>query len=516
MAPPSSDLGFTGGTPAGPAGAWDQPGSIAVTGADPLASGSPSQAIERTTEPWHAGIAPRLITGFLWVAWFDQLAVVGRLDQIGLFSALGGLALGAMLCQFLWIRGPSTWGLKTGRGVFDLARSTFGMRGVVVVPGIVLGCVQIVWLAFATCYALEWTLLGLIEIGWLSPTAMRPPGLGDRGRSLTYLVSAIVWLLAFALIGVRALFVRMIAALNQVFPIFAAIAMAVALLWVLTSSPTPSANELTGVPANPPTPWPAPDASRWEIVGGIGSLVQIVLVYGAMMGLAAAEWGRTCRNHRDVNWGGWIGGTAAALVIGSLALVTVFMAGLDGETKQRLTYRAVLTDRIGGTVGAGLLLVFALESMAPAIYAVHMLSRSFQPTAMSWKRLIWAAVGATIALPLVLTGWLTWVELWFGLIGSVVGALIGAMTADWARAAGVWPGPRSGWNRAGLFAWGIGGLLSAIQVLLIEASPDLSVLRVAPPVLLAFCVSFTMYQALSRLGLEPPLNFVATANPPGS
>src|SRR5690606_3566530 len=105
-------------------------------------------------QPWSTRLAGVLIASYLWVAFPDMLAGP-TLAVGGLLPAVFGAALGGLFaCMLLFL--PSAWqGLRTRLPMMAVATSAFGVRGAALVPGLLVGLVQILWFAVAVHYAVE-------------------------------------------------------------------------------------------------------------------------------------------------------------------------------------------------------------------------------------------------------------------------------------------------------------------------------------------------------------------------
>src|SRR5690606_17036608 len=109
-------------------------------------------------------------------------------------------------------------------------------RGSTLVPGLLLGLIQIVWFAVAVHYAVEFNLRGLLAAGLINPRDLRAGPIGSPIiQSTVYAATAMLWAVAAALVSTR--FIRWIAALMVVYPIFIALSYAGAMVWSLPGLP---------------------------------------------------------------------------------------------------------------------------------------------------------------------------------------------------------------------------------------------------------------------------------------
>ena len=211
------------------------------------------------------------------------------------------------------------WGLRARRPLVEVARSTFGSAGAVGVPGVLMGLAQVAWLAIATSYATDFTLRGLAVVGMIDAKLLEP--VAWRGLALRcpiFLSTALAWTFIFAAIGTWA--VRLIEALMRVFPIFPALMLGAAMAW-----------GLGGLANFAPSGFDPTTAEPVENGGPRAALamIQLVFAFFATAGAAAADWGATCRDARDVRLGGLVGVALGATILAIVPLATV--AGILGR-----------------------------------------------------------------------------------------------------------------------------------------------------------------------------------------
>src|SRR4051812_33083466 len=167
-------------------------------GPGPVHDPAPTPIAHRS---WHSTTAPKYIGLFLWVVFFDQL---GRrtLAPGGLMPSLLGVLVAGLLCYLFLYHVPAMWGFRTGRPLTTLGTSTFGVSGSPWLTGVLMGLAQVAWFAVATSYAVDLTFDGLVSCRLMSPESLRPIELGGlRLPSLLYLVTALTWSFASAMVG---------------------------------------------------------------------------------------------------------------------------------------------------------------------------------------------------------------------------------------------------------------------------------------------------------------------------
>jgi cytosine permease len=446
---------------------------------------------------WTFGIAPQFIGLFLWVVYFDRLAPrtlgVGGLA----WSALGAVG-GGLLSYLLLYQGPALWGQRTGRGLTVLGSSTFGAAGSEWITGVLVGLAQVVWFAVATYYATHLTLQGFVFCHLIDPRALRPIVFGCWTlQSPLFLVTSLAWSYAAALVGHY--LVRIIAALMNVFPIFPALMLGLAMLLTLK-----------GVTSyRPPAPDPAAGAGGDMSQAGLSAfLMMIQLVFGffATAGVMSADWGAVSRTPRDVTVGGLVGVAFASAIVATLALLTVAGAAgcLANPGGADLSFHAIVPQAIGGTLAGVMLLIFGLASLAPTTYAAFVFGYRFEAAWPRVSSLRWTLIGTAAAWPLIATGVAGRLEAIFGLMGAVFAPIAGAIAAEASRSRGAWPGPRPGASTAGLVAWVVGVAVGLVPT--IAASWQIEPgTRFQPAALFAFLAAYLVYRVLAGLGAEPPV-----------
>jgi len=394
------------------------------------------------TAPTYAGI-------FLWIAFYDQLAVALQLGTV--WSLLIGVVVAGGICHLLFYYVPGMLGLKTGQPLYIVGTSTFGVKGGYFLPGIFMGLLQIGWYSVATYFSTKLLLNGIGQPA-ITPAGVQEPGQEARFDTL-FVTLAIVWGYLFALIGALGIqYVAKIAQFFPVVPIFILIVGAVQALLYGNLGAFNTVQENQGVST--------------ELVG-LGTLLMVQLVVGffGTAGAVGADFCANNRNEQDVKWGGVFGIWLPAVFAGGLAVLTVAGArGADGNL-QSWSYGDALRslNTAGGetnALGSAMLILFAIGSMAPACFCSFIIGNSL--STMLGKpnsRIPITLGGATIGIVIAMTGASANLVPYFGLIGASFGPVIGAMIADYTLNGGRWSGPREGVNWAGYIAWGVGFLV---------------------------------------------------------
>ncbi len=499
---------------------------FAPRGINDLMSTIPQAGSVVERKPWQTGLAPVYIGTFLWIAFFDQL---GRraLPIGGLLPAMLGAAVAGPLAYLLMFRPSGLWGQSAHKPLKEIATSTFGVNGALLMPGLLIGIAQVFLFAVGVGYAVELTFQGLMSVGLVGPGALRPARIGGATlKSPLYLTTALVWAVVTALISLR--FTRWIAYLMQFFPIFPAVAIGGAMMAMMLGLREfrPSGVD----PVLPAVVLPAREASLQAFL----LTLQWVFAFSAMGGLMGADWGSASLDSKDVKVGGWVGIGLAPVIISSLALIAV--AGYQGSKEVErpgdsplmnqttiqdvvqsgqhapvgsppgldappFTFRAVANGGFGRYIGGVMLLVFGLASLAPAVYSSFTFGLQFKALGPGISRLTWTMLGTCAAWLLIVGGWFERTELIFNLLGAIFAPAAGAIAADFRRQKGKWPGPRAGINPAGLIAWAV-GLAVGLTPTVAQAVGSNRLAGLRPAALGAFVAAFLVYELLALVRLE--------------
>src|SRR5579875_2013151 len=96
--------------------------------------------------PWYKNTFPTYIGIFLWVGFYLKLAAptIGYAD-VGI--CLWGLLVAGFLCFALYYYVPAMLGMQTGHPLYVVGTSTFGTTGGYLMPGLLMGFLQIGWVA---------------------------------------------------------------------------------------------------------------------------------------------------------------------------------------------------------------------------------------------------------------------------------------------------------------------------------------------------------------------------------
>jgi cytosine permease len=413
--------------------------------------------------PWYVNTAPSYAGIFLWVVFYQEIAAK-TLSAGGVGVCLAALAAAGVLCYFLYYYAPAMLGMKTGYPLYVVGSSTFGATGGYLMPGLLRGLLQIGWFAVNA---------------WVSTTFILS-GLGSKAgaKSLPFTITAVVWGLATAYIGVKG--IRYVAKVSLYLSLVAFLM--VLLVFLKTKGGIAQFQVLE------PHPYLA-----------FALILQNVIGFFATAGAAGADFGMNSRHEKDVRLGGLIGITAAILYAGGLPLMSV--AGAQGMNPgfTGTSYGSVISV-IGGFLATAMFFLFAIASIAPACFCAFIAGNSFSTMLPRVPRMGSTMVGAAIAIVLAATGAAGDLVGVFTIVGASFGPICGAMTADYLLSGKKWAGPRQGINWAGYVAWALGFVVGIVSFLPVSAELKS---YAQPAVVYSYIIGFVVYAVLAKAGLEP-------------
>src|SRR5215469_2791886 len=110
--------------------------------------------------PWYTSTFPTYAGIFLWVGFYLKIAEP-TLGQAGIAVSLFGLLVAGLLCFALYYYVPAKLGLETGRPLYVVATSTFGTTGGYLIPGLMMGFLQIGWVSVVGNVSANFIMKGL-------------------------------------------------------------------------------------------------------------------------------------------------------------------------------------------------------------------------------------------------------------------------------------------------------------------------------------------------------------------
>jgi len=429
---------------------------------DYLRKASPNPAAKRA--PWYVNTAPSYAGIFLWIAFYQQMAN-GTLTAAGLGLCLAALVLAGLLCYALYYRVPATLGMQTGYPLYVVGSSTFGSTGGYLMPGLLMGLLQIGWFAVATFFSADFILKGL--------------RLQSAPRTAPFIIAGVLWGCVMAWIGAKGIqYVAKVSLLLNAIPL-------VMLLVVFAQTAKGIGSySVPGAQSNP--------------FGAFTTVLAVVIGFFATAGAAGADFGMNSRNEKDVNMGGLVGIALAVLVAGGLPLAAI--AGAHGAgLAQGFNYDDVIRA-IGGPLGSAMFILFAIASIPPTCFCAFIAGNSFSTMVPGVPRVASTMAGAAIGIILAVTGVAANLVSFFNIVGASFGPICGAMAADYHLSGHRWAGPREGVNVAGYLAWALGFVVGILPFLPI---PDTLKPYVQPAALYSFFAGFIVYWIGAKAGLEP-------------
>lgn len=412
--------------------------------------------------PWYINTAPSYAGIFLWVA-FYQFIAKDTITRADLSVCMAALAVAGLLCYALFYYVPATLGMKTGYPLYVVGSSTFGTAGGYIMPGLLMGLLQIGWFAVGTFFSTQYILSGI--------------GSDAKPGSPLFAAVALAWGYSMAYIG--AMGIQYVAKMSLFIN-------AIPLVMILVVFARTSGG-IEGHVVSDPKPFAA-----------FTLLIQIVIGFFATAGAAGADFGMNSRDARDVKWGGLVGISLAVLYAAGLPLLSV--AGARSLFHiQEFGYDAVIGS-IGGGLATAMFFLFAIASIPPACFCAFIAGNSFSTMIPGVPRVASTMAGVTVAIVLAITGVAANLIGFFSIVGASFGPICGAMAADYLLSGKRWAGPREGINWAGYGAWAVGfavGILPQLPV-----SPEILAVS-QPAVVYSFVVGFAVYALLAKAGLEP-------------
>jgi len=412
--------------------------------------------------PWYANTAPSYAGIFLWIAFYISIAK-GTIPHAGLGLCLAAIVVAGLLSYALYYYAPAMLGMKTGFPLYVVGSSTFGTKGGYVMPGLLMGLLQVGWFAVNTAISTRF-ILNIF-------------GSKAGAGSLPFIAIGILWGYGIAYIGVMG--IQYVAKLSRYLIVIPA---AMLLLVFFRTSP--------GIGKFVPTD-PQPFVA-------FTVLIQIIIGFFATAGAAGADFGMNSRDARDVRLGGLTGITLAIIFAAGLPLLSVAGASklyaLPG-----LGYDDVILS-IGGLVATAMFMLFTVASVAPACFCAFIAGNSFSTMIPGVPRISSTMVGVTVSIVLAVTGVAENLVGFFTIVGASFGPICGAMAADYLLSGKRWAGPREGINWAGYLAWALGFVVGILPFLPVSAAVAT---YVQPAVVYSFVTGFVVYAVLAKAGMEP-------------
>ena len=414
--------------------------------------------------PWYVNTAPSYAGIFLWIAFYQQMAG-STIAHGGLGLCLLALMVAGLLCYGLYYFVPAMLGMKTGFPLYVVGSSTFGTKGGYIMPGLLMGLLQIGWFAVATFFAADFILKGL--------------GIKSQPMTVSFVVTGVLWGVVMAWVGAKGIqYVARVSLLLNAIPL-------IMLIIVLLQT--------------------AGGIGIYQIPPGQGnsflaftSVLAIVIGFFATAGAAGADFGMNSRNEKDIKMGGLVGIALAVLVAGGFPLLSVAGAHGLNAALTGWNYDDVILS-IGGPIASIMFFLFAIASIPPTCFCAFIAGNSFSTMIPGVSRVASTMTGAAVGILLAVTGVAANLISFFTIVGASFGPICGAMAADYVLSGRKWAGPRESVNWAGYAAWATGFIVGILPFIL----PASQAGKEQPAVLYSFITGFVVYAVLAKIGLEP-------------
>lgn len=412
--------------------------------------------------PWYKNTFPTYAGIFLWVGFYLKLAGP-TIGYAGVWVCLGGLLLAGFLCFALYYYVPAMLGMQTGHPLYVVGSSTFGTRGGYLMPGLLMGVLQVGWVAVITSVSAEFILKGL----------------GRTSRGL-FIFVVIVWVYSLGWVAIKGIrYVGQVAKFLNWVPLIMILIVFWAGMGGISHYTVPHRDSLSG----------------------FLNILTIVIGYFATAGAAGADFGMNNRNRRDIVLGGIFGIVAGALIAGALPILSV--AGYIGRGVGQPSYDYTAAIASVGALAPAMFFLFAAASLVPTCFSSFIASNSFSTMIPRVPRSMSTLAAITVSAILAATGVANNLVGFFGIVGASFGPICGAMVADYLLAGRRWSGPRQGINWAGYVAWAIGFLVGIPSD--IPGVPAAWIKADNPSVLYSFIVGFLIYALLAKVGWRPAM-----------
>lgn len=381
---------------------------------------------------WATTIAPAFLGVVVWFPLLDGLGQAG--DSSAILTRWATACLALLACYALIYLPLAGLGLRERKRLPVAAADALGADGAEWIAGVLYGLFAAVWGSVAIGYSVRMTLDGLIAWGLLEPTAARatPAGL----ESPLVLTALAFWsFIIISAVGVN--LTGAITAMMKVYWPFAGLLLSIAAGWTVWMG----------------VPWRGQTAGRTLLDMHLFQYVFSALAFPTLM---AVEWGGSVRDRRDVRIGGLVGFLGPG-VVAFLAASILAAIGAGGSIRSALTSQA-----FGPWAGGGLLLLFGLASLAPAVYAANLFRDRFRRHWPGLRGRLGASLGFLLLFLPGAFGLSNHVETIAEVSGAFFAPLAGVLVAESRRRRPT--SIRPGWSTSGLHAWSVGMLLGMSSI----------------------------------------------------
>ena len=112
--------------------------------------------------PWYKNTAPTYAGVFLWIVFYREIAA-GTLDRASPAVCLAALVVAGVISYGLFYYIPAVIGMRTGYPLYVVGSSTFGTQGGYVMPGLLMGVLQVGWMSVNAFVATSFILRLLVR-----------------------------------------------------------------------------------------------------------------------------------------------------------------------------------------------------------------------------------------------------------------------------------------------------------------------------------------------------------------
>jgi cytosine permease len=412
--------------------------------------------------PWYKSTFPTYAGIFLWVGFYLKLAEP-TIGYANISVCLLGLLVAGLLCFGLYYFVPAMLGMQTGHPLYVVGTSTFGTTGGYLIPGLMMGLLQIGWVA----------VVGAVSVDFVMK------GLNQTSKTLSSILT-VVWIYSLGWVAIKGIhYVARVAKFLNWIPLI----MVVIVFY---------ANK-DGIANYRP--------AHHQGMTGFLNVLTIVIGYFATAGAAGADFGMNNASRKDIFFGGVYGIIGGTLIAGALPILSV--AGYLGRNAGPQSYDYSAAIASVGALAPVMFFLFAAASMVPTCFSSFIASNSFSTMLPRIPRAVSTFAALTVSALLAVTGLANNLVGFFSLVSASFGPICGAMAADYILSGRKWSGPRLGINWAGFIAWLVGFLVGIPEHL--PGLPGAWVRADNPSGLFSFITGFLIYLVLAKVGLRPPV-----------
>ncbi|WP_165073571.1 hypothetical protein [Paludisphaera rhizosphaerae] len=407
---------------------------------------------------WATTLAPAFLGVVVWFPLLDGFGQAGASSTILVRWTTACITL--LIGYALIYRPLAGLGLRERKRLPVVAAGALGADGAEWLAGVLYGLFAAVWGSVAIGYSVRMTLDGLVAWGLLEPVAARPEG------PLVLTALAFWTFIIVSAVGVN--LTGAIVAMMKIYWPFAGLLLAGAAGWAVWRG----------------VPWGGRTAGGTLLDLHLFQYVFSALAFPLLM---AVEWGGAVRDRRDVRMGGLVGflGSGAVAFLAASILAAI---GAGGSIRAALT-----SQTFGPWAGGGLLLLFGLASLAPAVYAADLLRSRFRRHWPALGNPDSALLGFLILFIPGALGLAHRIETIAEVSGAFFAPLAGLLVAESRRQP---TSIRPGWSTSGLVAWGV-GVLFGLSPILAQTVGNAWPASFPPASFLGASASVMLYQLLS-------------------